>query len=267
MTAVLHHSRAKGTNKLILLGIANHEGDGGAWPTIETLAKYGACSRSKVKQALAELAAMDEIRIDRQAGGNADTRADRRPNRYRVMIFCPQECDGSWQHRVGDGGHTGNPRRDDGHFLDGGQNQAERGSLFTATGVTRLTPNRPIEPSNVEPSVAAAAEATAQTESQRANSITKTYAELVPLSNFPAIAGIVRKAIRANRYSDEEITEALERMARDGRPVTTDALRIELEGMPEPRRKKSGTQIYLEAVQELHKESVDPHWVGMLEAR
>lgn len=261
MSAVLHHSQARGTNKLVLLGIANHEGDGGAWPTIDTLAKYGACSRTRVKQALAELSAMGEVRIDRQAGGNADTRADRRPNRYRVLVNCPPGCDGSSQHRANNGGQTSDPRVDD------GQNWPERGSLFDDTGVTRVTPNRTLEPSNVEPSFAAAANATTPTESQRANSITKAYRDLVPLSNFPAVAGIVRKAIRAGRYTDQEITEALTRMAADGRPVTTDALRIELEGMPEPRRKKSGTQIYLEVAQDLRKQAADPGWVAMLEAR
>ena len=37
MSLVLHHSVAQPTHKLILLGIANHQGDGGAWPSIETL--------------------------------------------------------------------------------------------------------------------------------------------------------------------------------------------------------------------------------------
>jgi hypothetical protein len=36
----LHHSTMKGTDKLVLLGIANHDGDGGSWPSIQTLAYY-----------------------------------------------------------------------------------------------------------------------------------------------------------------------------------------------------------------------------------
>jgi predicted nucleic acid-binding protein len=246
MAAVLHHSRARGTNKLILLGIANHDGDGGAWPTIETLGRYGACSRSKVKQAIQELVAMGELRVDIQAGGNSDTRADRRPNRYTVLVSCPQDCDGSTKHRQIDGGQWSDPRD------DGGQKQTERGSLFDATGVTRLTPNHPLEPSMTEPSFAAPAVADAQaTEGQRVNALTRTYTDQVPLSNFPAIAGIVRKAVRTGRYSDEQIIDALTRMAEDNRPVTTDALRIELEGVNYRTRRKSGTQMYLEASQRL----------------
>ena len=70
------------------------------------------------------------------------------------------------------------------------------------------------------------------TEGQRVNALTKTYTDLVPLSNFPAIAGVVRKAVRTAMWSDEEIAAALERMGRDGRAVTTDALRYELTGFP-----------------------------------
>lgn len=70
------------------------------------------------------------------------------------------------------------------------------------------------------------------TEGQRVNALTKTYTDLVPLSNFPAIAGVVRKAVRTEMWPDGEIAAALERMGRDGRAVTTDALRYELTGFP-----------------------------------
>lgn len=69
-------------------------------------------------------------------------------------------------------------------------------------------------------------------EGQRVNALTKVYTDLVPLSNFPAVAGVVRKAVRAAMWDDETIAEALERLARDGRSVTTDSLRYELTGFP-----------------------------------
>jgi predicted nucleic acid-binding protein len=97
----------------------------------------------------------------------------------------------------------------------------------------------------------ATAEAAAATEGQRVNTLTRTYTDQVPLSNFPAIAGIVRKAVRTGRYSDHEITDALGRLALDNRPVTTDTLRIELEGMTPRSSRKSGTQMYLESSQRL----------------
>lgn len=69
-------------------------------------------------------------------------------------------------------------------------------------------------------------------EGQRVNALTKVYTDLVPLSNFPAVAGVVRKAVRAAMWDNETIAEALERLARDGRSVTTDSLRYELTGFP-----------------------------------
>jgi 5-methylcytosine-specific restriction endonuclease McrA len=75
----------------------------------------------------------------------------------------------------------------------------------------------------------------------RAQSITRAYAEAVPFSNFAAVMGIVRKAIRSERYSDDAIQAALLRLAADGRPVTVDTLRTELDGLPAPRSRQSTT--------------------------
>jgi len=54
------------------------------------------------------------------------------------------------------------------------------------------------------------------------------------MSKFGAVLGIVKKAMAAD-YSDAEIIPALERLARDGRGVTTETLRVELQGLPAPR--------------------------------
>lgn len=69
-------------------------------------------------------------------------------------------------------------------------------------------------------------------EGQRVNAITRHYTDRVPLSKFPAIAGIVKRAVRAGLWSDEEIEQALERLAEEGRAVTVDTLRYELTGFP-----------------------------------
>ena len=138
ISAVLHNSKAKGTTKLVLIGIANHEGDGGSWPSIETLCKYANCGRTQVKKSIKELKDMGELEVLVQQGGNQYTRDDKRPNLYRVLV----------PPYVKSGGHTGDRRKDErGSLLD------ERGSLFEGTGVTRVTPNRPIEPSLLEPSI------------------------------------------------------------------------------------------------------------------
>ena len=100
MAIALHHSRAKGTAKLVLVGIANHDGDGGAWPSVKTLAKYASCSVSQVQRSLADLERLGEIRRDIQAGGDHTFASHERPNRYHVLLTCPHDCDRTRNHRT-----------------------------------------------------------------------------------------------------------------------------------------------------------------------
>lgn len=101
MAIALHHSRSSGTTKLVLLGIANHDGDGGAWPSLATLATYaGGVSERTVSRAIGELVELGEISVERNAGGLRNCRDDRRPNLYHFLLSCPPECDGSKNHRV-----------------------------------------------------------------------------------------------------------------------------------------------------------------------
>lgn len=96
----MHHSRAKGTTLVILLGIANHSGDGGAWPSVGTLMKYGRCSRTQVQRAVAELERLGEIRRHVQAGGDHRIASHERPNRYDFLLQCPHDCDRTAHHRT-----------------------------------------------------------------------------------------------------------------------------------------------------------------------
>lgn len=100
MAVVLHHSRASGAAKIILLGIANHEGDGGSWPSIETLAKYANINVRNTRIAIRKLQQMGEVRVDVQAGGHAHTPPAERTNRYQILVRCPPECDRTTAHRV-----------------------------------------------------------------------------------------------------------------------------------------------------------------------
>ena len=100
MSIVLHHSRASGTAKVVLLGIANHDGDGGAWPAIGTLMKYANVTRGNVQKAIARLEELGEIRRHRQDGGTASMLDHLRPNRYEITLRCPPGCDRSNRHIV-----------------------------------------------------------------------------------------------------------------------------------------------------------------------
>lgn len=99
MAVVLHHSRATGTAKLVLLGIANHDGDGGAWPSVATLAHYANVAPRNVKKSIRHLEALGELRVHYQRGGTAETLDARRPNRYEPLVSCPGWCDRTAKHR------------------------------------------------------------------------------------------------------------------------------------------------------------------------
>lgn len=98
LTAVLHHSRAKGRARLVLIGIANHQSDAGAWPSVATLAKYaGGITVRNVQKAIADLVELGELAVSIQ--GATHIPKGRRPNRYDVLVRCPAWCDGTPQHR------------------------------------------------------------------------------------------------------------------------------------------------------------------------
>lgn len=93
MSTVLHHCSASATHKLVLLGIANHQGDGGAWPSIETLATYANVSRRTVTTALRDLEKRGDLICEPNMGRNGT-------NLYWVSLRCPIECDRTTSHRT-----------------------------------------------------------------------------------------------------------------------------------------------------------------------
>lgn len=120
-----------GTTKLVLLGIANHDGDGGAWPTRATLARYAVCSERHVKRCIQELVDAGLVEVEVNAGGTLAWRDDRRPNRYILHL---------------DGGTHTSPRES-----DGGTSETPRGDTQVRDGGTPMSPkpssNHPQEPS------------------------------------------------------------------------------------------------------------------------
>lgn len=156
---VLHHSRARGTDKVILIGIASHDGDGGAWPSIATLARYGNVDERSVKRSLQRLVDLGELAVERGQGGDRETRNDRRPNRYHVLVECPADCAGGPWHRQKRAARAKAPRGDesvtpsDGRRGDTGvtssgsprgdadvMSSAARGDASDRDGVTLMSP-------------------------------------------------------------------------------------------------------------------------------
>lgn len=134
MAIALHHSRATGTAKLVLIGIANHEGDGGAWPSVATLAKYANVTVRNVQTALAKLEELGEIRRFIQQGGDWRTQNAQRPNRYEVTLTCPPECDRTTAHRCA------------GQATPTGVSEATPGVGGDTRGVSESTPKPPVNP-------------------------------------------------------------------------------------------------------------------------
>lgn len=154
MALVLHHSKAKGTSKLVLVGIANHAGDGGAWPSIATLAKYANVTERNVQKAIGQLVQLGELAVQVQGGGTHQTKDRQRPNRYDVLLACPPACDRTASHRLRD-----LPTAQAGLWISGvsettpGVGDDTRGvSETTPGGVSQATPEPSIEPS-INPSL------------------------------------------------------------------------------------------------------------------
>lgn len=103
MAIALHHSKASGASLVVLLGIANHEGDGGSWPSVGTLAKYAKVTPRAVQKAIGHLEALGEIRRYVQAGGDHRVAPHARPNRYDVTLRCPITCDRTTKHKTIEG--------------------------------------------------------------------------------------------------------------------------------------------------------------------
>lgn len=107
-----------------------------------------------------------------------------------------------------------------------------------SSGAVTPTPTRP-DPTPRSPNVLTPAEpAAVESTGQRANRLATAYTDRVPLSAFLAVQGVVQKAIKAG-YDDTVIAAALDRIADDGRSLTAETLRIEIQG-PARRRVSDG---------------------------
>jgi hypothetical protein len=122
ITKVLNLSddRLTPIQRLVLIGVANHDGDGGAWPSKATLARYAGTNQQTVRRALRALEGLGYIVTHINEGGRRDQRSDRRPNRYDLHL----------DH----GGASKSPRGDDGGAIgapDGGCLDEPTGGAWT----------------------------------------------------------------------------------------------------------------------------------------
>lgn len=100
----LHHSQAKGTAKLVLIGIANHDGDAGSFPKVATLARYANVHPRRIPEAVAQLVALGEVVVHQKQGGTQygprAVRSEVAPNMYEITLVCPGNCDRTSRHQL-----------------------------------------------------------------------------------------------------------------------------------------------------------------------
>lgn len=83
MNAVWRNSGSTGRQKLVLLAIADHQGELGAWPSISTLASMVNASERSVQRDIQELVSMGELIVEERM---APTRSKYRANLYWVNV-------------------------------------------------------------------------------------------------------------------------------------------------------------------------------------
>jgi len=83
MQAVWQHSKADGRALLVLLAIADHQGEIGAWPSIATIAKMVNSSERSVQRDIQHLQNIGELIVEVQ---NAPTRNQYKSNLYWVNL-------------------------------------------------------------------------------------------------------------------------------------------------------------------------------------
>ena len=108
-SAVLHHSKAVGTDKVVLLGIAWHMAQDpaeGCWPSISTLARYANVSTRTVTRSLRSLQELGELEV--HVNGGEAYFGNLRPNVYHLVISCDSDCQGYLKHSKSypQGGHV-----------------------------------------------------------------------------------------------------------------------------------------------------------------
>ena len=118
----------------------------------------------------------------------------------------------------------------------GNQDAQQNGSNTVSVSVrTNVLPeDRDIQ----TPTVSAGDDTGELTITQRSKRLTDAYAAAEPMCKWVAVNGVVLSAIKSGRFADDEIRDALLRMAAGGQSVTIDSLRTELQGFA-PRSRTS----------------------------
>lgn len=212
------------TDKLVALCLADHAHDDGThvFPAVATLAEKASLGTTATRSAIRRLEGFG-ILVQVAKGGGRGNPAEYRFDLARLI-------------NPTDSVAFPKPNAEEKPNGSGPQTQRLATETQRLTAQTQRTPvGESLEPS--EPSGIVAAVAADEPPSVKANALATVYYNVQPLCNFPSVAGICRKALKAG-HGMPEIAEALLRLADEGRGVTTETLRVELEGLPERKSRQ-----------------------------
>ena len=94
---VWHHSKAKGSDLLVALAIADYTGDEGAWPRIENIALRARISERQAQRSVQILQAIGELQV---VNGGGRGRGIYKTNLYELVLTCPEDCDRTYRHQL-----------------------------------------------------------------------------------------------------------------------------------------------------------------------
>ncbi len=221
MTWVWESSRSKKNARLLLLAIADCARDDGtnAFPSVAELVRKTGLSERGVQSTIADLVELGELKVRRNAGPGGC-------NRYQVVMATPAvPAPAKSAPPAGTAGAGSAPPQETtptpaepapGTVLEPSEKKISSSKRSTSARKPKAEP----EPNPAEESAG-----------QRVNRLARVYTDRVKLSNFNAIAGVVRKAVTAG-VSDRAITHGLNVLADDLRSVTVDSLRYAIHGVP-----------------------------------
>lgn len=217
--------------RFCLLALADHANDDGQSIFVgqERLARKLGASVRNVRRHLAELREQGYIERTQTAKGPGRGLSGGSPDHYRIILDKLPGTDeiGSIMETPDIPAGLSEQQTPDTDVLKTGhQRPKDRTPVSSKPSV-----EPPVQPSALAPLTAK------QELDRRGNDLATAYYDIQPLCNFPSVAGICRKAIKAG-YTDEAIRAALLRLAEDGRPVTTGTLHVELQGLPERKSRQ-----------------------------
>lgn len=225
MSQVMRDQAYDGKQKLILLAIADAvDNNGVGFASYRQIRQVTDVSDEYLRRCIREFIDAGRLQVVRKGSGPGKATV------YRVLL--PNSVEGN---SVAEYDELPNSE------ASNSPTQLDRTPQLQGPNSPTASPNPPSYTPLETPSLEAPGNEVSQCAPPSANviaqQITRAYTNRVPLSKFVAIMGIVKKALKAG-YAPERIEAALIDLADEGRPVTIDTLRIQLEGIaPTPSRR------------------------------